>query len=184
MPLTSKTKEAFANALKDTMRRSAFEKVTVSYLCKSCNMQRKTFYYHFSDKYELMNWIFQTEVIEPLAQKQYNQFQEFIRDLLLAIEADRKFYTSAFRMEHAIGFGDAYANSFQIFFIDCMKPFIRKYHRRVFRASAIVPRNVQEQYFEDCIGGAIMCNVQQWLLAKPKLSAAVVYELYSSTNAF
>lgn len=58
------TKKAFADALKQAMKKKPFQKITVSELIKACNVNRKTFYYHFEDIYALLKWIFEQEAIE------------------------------------------------------------------------------------------------------------------------
>ncbi len=61
MPEANQTKKAFGDALKELLKTQPFEKVTVSSICKQANMKRTSFYYHFLDKYDLVNWIFDTE---------------------------------------------------------------------------------------------------------------------------
>ncbi len=60
---SNRTKKALAQALKQLMQEKAFEKISVSDICEKCDMNRKSFYYHFKDKYDLVNWIFDTEFI-------------------------------------------------------------------------------------------------------------------------
>lgn len=61
MPEANQTKKAFGDALKELLKNQPFEKVTVSSICEQANMKRTSFYYHFLDKYDLVNWIFDTE---------------------------------------------------------------------------------------------------------------------------
>lgn len=58
------TKQALAGALKELIEEQSFEKISVSDICEGCGMNRKSFYYHFKDKYDLVNWIFDTEFVE------------------------------------------------------------------------------------------------------------------------
>ncbi|MGN0369325.1 MAG: TetR/AcrR family transcriptional regulator C-terminal domain-containing protein [Butyrivibrio sp.] len=58
------TKKMFADALKQAMRTRPFRKITVSELIEECNVNRKTFYYHFEDVYALLKWTFEQEAIE------------------------------------------------------------------------------------------------------------------------
>lgn len=58
------TKQALAGALKELIEQQSFEKISVSDICEGCGMNRKSFYYHFKDKYDLVNWIFDTEFVE------------------------------------------------------------------------------------------------------------------------
>ena len=55
------TKSALASALKELMETTPFAKITVSDICAKCNMNRKSFYYHFKDKFDLVNWIYDVE---------------------------------------------------------------------------------------------------------------------------
>ena len=55
------TKRALALALKELIKTHPIEKISVGNICDVCGMNRKSFYYHFQDKYELINWIYYTE---------------------------------------------------------------------------------------------------------------------------
>ena len=57
------TKQALAEAMKTLLIQRPFRKVSVGDICEVCGMSRKSFYYHFKDKYDLLNWIFQTEFV-------------------------------------------------------------------------------------------------------------------------
>ena len=61
------TKRALAEALKELMEEKSFSKISVADICGKCNMNRKSFYYHFKDKYDLVNWIFDTEFISVMS---------------------------------------------------------------------------------------------------------------------
>lgn len=61
MPDSNITKKALAMAMKELMEQIPFSKISVSDICEKCGMNRKSFYYHFKDKYDLVNWIFDVE---------------------------------------------------------------------------------------------------------------------------
>lgn len=58
------TKKALSQSLKKAMEKKPFSKITVSELIKDCNINRNTFYYHFSDIYNLLKWMFEQEAID------------------------------------------------------------------------------------------------------------------------
>lgn len=62
--MSLKTKQALANALKTAMKTKKLSKITVSELVCVCNINRKTFYYHFQDIYDLLKWMLDQEAIE------------------------------------------------------------------------------------------------------------------------
>lgn len=66
--LSLKTKKSLAAALKKAMKTKKLSKITVSELVAECNINRKTFYYHFSDIYDLLKWMFEEEAIEVIKQ--------------------------------------------------------------------------------------------------------------------
>ena len=62
--LSLKTKQSLAKALKNAMENKKLSKITVSELAAACNINRKTFYYHFQDIYTLLKWMLEQEAIE------------------------------------------------------------------------------------------------------------------------
>ena len=79
------TKRALASALRELMDEVPFDKIQVAHICERCDMNRKSFYYHFKDKYDLLNWIFDTEIIS-FAQRltvtqEFDQRVEEIREV-------------------------------------------------------------------------------------------------------
>ena len=59
-----KTKKMLCASLKEIMKHKPFSKITVSELIKHCNVNRKTFYYHFEDIYGLLKWMLEQEAFE------------------------------------------------------------------------------------------------------------------------
>lgn len=46
------------------MKKKPLGKITVSEIITDCNVNRKTFYYHFEDIYDLLKWMLEQEAIE------------------------------------------------------------------------------------------------------------------------
>ena len=61
-----KTKKKIAEAFKNLMIEKSFEDIRVQDITDLCNLTRLTFYYHYQDKYDLLNKIFYMEIIEPV----------------------------------------------------------------------------------------------------------------------
>lgn len=62
--LSLKTQQCLAAALKNAMENKKLSKITISELCAACNVNRKTFYYHFQDIYALLKWMLEQEAID------------------------------------------------------------------------------------------------------------------------
>lgn len=69
------TKRALARALMETLKDTPFEKIKVQDLTSSCGLTRNTFYYHFKDMYDLLSYVFISE-LESL-EKKYNDNQNW-----------------------------------------------------------------------------------------------------------
>lgn len=55
------TKGMFADELERMMRGMRLSQVRVADLCARCGVERRVFYYHFRDKYDLVAWIFERD---------------------------------------------------------------------------------------------------------------------------
>ena len=60
------TKKSLSDSLKRIMQHKKLSKVTVSEIIADCGVNRKTFYYHFEDIYDLLKWTIEQETIEVL----------------------------------------------------------------------------------------------------------------------
>ncbi len=86
----SSTKERISKAIKDLTGRKSFHKITINDIASECGMTRENFYYHFRDKYDILNWIFLKEVAEPIAPT--GDFIMWMEELILCVSAGRGFY--------------------------------------------------------------------------------------------
>ena len=84
--ISLQTKRQLADALKEAMKKKPFSKITVSELVSSCGMNRKTFYYHFQDIYDLLVWMFEQEAVDIVKQfdliVDYDEAIQFIMDYI------------------------------------------------------------------------------------------------------
>ncbi len=69
------TKKILCASLKKIMKHKAFSKITVTELIKDCNLNRKTFYYHFEDIYGLLKWMLEQEAFDVI--EQFNVLEEY-----------------------------------------------------------------------------------------------------------
>lgn len=63
------TKDLFAQALKNQIKSTPLQQVTIQALAKECGFNRRTFYRHFNDIYDLVEWIFQVEILDHVHQE-------------------------------------------------------------------------------------------------------------------
>ena len=66
MERISQTKLQLAASLKELMGKVPFCKITVQHVTNNCGLNRQTFYYHCKDMYELLEWIYQYELVSQV----------------------------------------------------------------------------------------------------------------------
>jgi len=67
------TKKALAESLKKQMQITPLSKITVNDVVNECGLNRRTLYYNFHDIYDLLEWIFKTEIKEVLGNNRTSQ---------------------------------------------------------------------------------------------------------------
>lgn len=65
------TKRAIAYTFKDLLKEKPFNKITVNNIANKCDINRQTFYYHFQDIRDLIEWICIDEV-DNILEKKYD----------------------------------------------------------------------------------------------------------------
>lgn len=93
---TRMTKKALAASLKKLMEDSALDKISIREITEDCGVNRKTFYYHFENIYDLVGWMFEEEAIESV--KKYNfitDYEEVVRFSMNYIEENEHVVNSA-----------------------------------------------------------------------------------------
>ena len=60
------TKKMLANTLISLMKKKPLSKISISEIVKTCQINRKTFYYHFEDIYKLLEWHLEQEMADIL----------------------------------------------------------------------------------------------------------------------
>lgn len=117
---TSLTKKEFARIMKELMTEKSFDKISIGDICQASGLSRKTFYYHFQDKYELVNWIFFTEFARVVRNNAFSDDWAFLLELCEYLHDNRMFYVHAFKITGQNCFRDYFASFFSPLVQDMM----------------------------------------------------------------
>lgn len=75
--MATSTKSLLAAALKKMMEVKPIDKITVKDLVELCSVNRQTFYYHFDDVYDLLEWVFEEDANRVLPKEVvYDNWQQ------------------------------------------------------------------------------------------------------------
>lgn len=92
------TKRAIADSLKQLCREKPFDKISISDITAVCGLNRQTFYYHFQDKYELLDWIYYNFTFKPLIEDiSFENWEKKFMILLMQMKKNQSFYMNTIK---------------------------------------------------------------------------------------
>ena len=92
------TKRALEQALKSVLKTKNLKKVTIQDIADECGINRNTFYYHFKDIYDLVEWICIEDGKKALSQyRQYDNWENGTIGLLNMMLENKAFVENVYR---------------------------------------------------------------------------------------
>jgi len=156
MASTNITKQALASSLRELMEEIPFDKISVTQICKRCGMNRKSFYYHFKDKYDLVNWIFDTEFTflasSGASSEACAERWDFIEKACVYFYENRNFYRKVLQIQGQ--------NSFLDHFTEYIQPVLKS------RLTDLIGNEQADEFSINFFADALLCAMERWLLAK------------------
>ena len=94
------TKRAFASSLKKMLAKRPLEKIRVIDITEDCGVNRQTFYYHFKDIYDLLEWVYTNEATKALGgKKTYETWKQGFKQIFQYILNNKEFTLNADHIE-------------------------------------------------------------------------------------
>lgn len=95
--MSQTTKRALAASLKKLLSKKPLDKITVIDIIEDCEVNRQTFYYHFKDIYDLIEWMLVDEATRALdGKKTYSTWQQGFYQIFEAVLDNKAFITNAY----------------------------------------------------------------------------------------
>ena len=96
--LQNMTKYALKASLKKLLAQKPLDKITINDLTSDCGISRMTFYYHFKDIYDLLEWACLEESRKALqGKKSYVTWQEGLLQIFEAVYENKSLVQNAYR---------------------------------------------------------------------------------------
>ena len=134
--------------MKKLMEERAFEKISVSDICNDCGINRKSFYYHFRDKYDLVNWIFYVGFVTETNLHDYESPWDWLSDICHYFYSEKKFYRAALKIEGQ--------NSFRDYLVEMLQPVMN------FFLQDVLPEE-EETFYTKFVEDALLTSFTRWL---------------------
>lgn len=89
-----------AESFKELACKQTLEKITIKAITDKAGVIRPTFYNHFQDKYELLEWIIYQEVMEPARLLlNHHMIDQALVLIFVSMEKDKEFYCNLAKTE-------------------------------------------------------------------------------------
>ena len=103
------TKRALAKTLKELCQYRNFEKISINDLTNKCGLNRQTFYYHFQDKYDLLQWLYYDELFADIENIiTFDNWDQCLLTVLEKIYQEKDFYISTINTNEQYFYHDLY----------------------------------------------------------------------------
>lgn len=92
------TKRALEQSLKSLLQQKPLSKITISDITEDCGISRMTFYYHFKDIYDLVEWACAEDAARALQNKKtYDTWQQGFVQIFHAVRENKVFVMNVYR---------------------------------------------------------------------------------------
>lgn len=95
--MSQTTKRALEASLKNLLLKKPLDKITINDIAEDCGINRMTFYYHFKDIYDLVEWSCVEDAAKALnGKKTYDTWQEGFLQIFQAVMDNRPFIMNVY----------------------------------------------------------------------------------------
>ena len=92
------TKRALEQSLKNLLLKKPLNKITISDIAEDCGINRMTFYYHFQDIYDLVEWSCLEDARKALAEnKTHDTWETGLLRIFYAVRENKPFIMNVYR---------------------------------------------------------------------------------------
>ena len=97
MDMSQMTKRALEASLKHLLLQKPLDKITIADIAEDCGINRMTFYYHFKDIYDLIEWACVEDAARALeGKKTYDTWQQGFLQIFHAVQENKPFIMNVY----------------------------------------------------------------------------------------
>ena len=101
------TKYMIAKSVKELLQSAEFDDISVGDIAAHCHISRNTFYYHFKDKYDVISWIFYSEITPIIGKTEaVGNWSEALLALCRYMQSNRDFYIKVLHIQGQNSFSE------------------------------------------------------------------------------
>ena len=152
-------------SFKELAKKIPIEKITIQEIAEGAGVIRPTFYNHFQDKYQLLEYIFKSEVIVPVKPLiQNDMLDDAVVLIFVRMLEDKEFYGRVYRLQGQ--------NSFEIIVKDSLYEilldFIREYSDNKVSRYKLLSHETLARYYSEFLGFIFIVWIRDGMIVSPQ----------------
>lgn len=163
------TENLIGESFKELLLEHSFEKITIKMITDRAGIIRPTFYNHFQDKYEVLEWYFEKDVMGSINSLiDSGMEREAIKMIFIRLDRNRNFYRKALGVDGQNSFKEVLLEQFRNMYLHIISNRKLKDEVKIFNA-----QNLAGYY-----ANGLLYFISAWLLEKHLASVDEIYEEY------
>ena len=148
------TRQAIMYSMLKLLQEKSIDKITVKDICELCEINRNTFYYYYSDIYQVIEELLRFETDKSLKEDQkYESFHEdFVKRYHLILEYKKAVYNL---------YNSKNQDLILKYFQDITEDFVKKYVLKEVKGKKILPEDIK--FIIDFYSSSIIGNTIRWM---------------------
>lgn len=148
------TRQAIMYSLLKLLQEKSIDKITVKDICELCEINRNTFYYYYSDIYQVLEELlkFETEKSLKEDQKYESFYKDFLKRYHLIIEYKKAVYNL---------YNSKNRDLILKYFQDITEDFVEKYVYKEVKGKKLLPEDIK--FIIDFYSSSMIGNIFRWM---------------------
>ena len=148
------TRQAIMYSLLKLLQEKSIDKITVKDICELCEINRNTFYYYYSDIYQVLEELlkFETEKSLKEDQKYESFYEDFLKRYHLIIEYKKAVYNL---------YNSKNRDLILKYFQNITEDFVEKYVYKEVKGKKLLPEDIK--FIIDFYSSSIIGNIFRWM---------------------
>ena len=165
--MSQTTKRALEASLKKLLNQKPLNKITINDITEDCGVNRMTFYYHFKDIYDLVDWILTEDAIKVMeGRRSFDTWTEAFQDILQQLQDNKTLVLNVYR---SVG-----REQVEQYLYRLLDPMLKEFADR--ETTDITIQDSEKQFVIDFYKYALVGMVLEWIRRDMKTDPAVMTE--------
>ena len=161
------TKRALEQSLKNLLLKKPLTKITINDIAEDCGINRMTFYYHFKDIYDLVDWILAEDAAKAMeGRRGFGTWSEAYLDVLRQLQDNKTLVLNVYR---SVG-----REQVEQYLYRLVDPILKDFADRECRD--ITVQDADKQFVVDFYKYALVGLTLEWIRRDMKTDPAVMAE--------